>query len=110
MGDDLGPNGFQMRGIDVSRKALGDGAQGCEFSRASGPYSGESHYVCRIDVAGHTLAIFIYEDEAEFSIDDDRIDRRFEKWDYRSSDELIADFDRRLREALASLRPTQQRP
>lgn len=39
---------------------------------------------------GHTVEILVCEDEAQFTIDDDRADRRVDKRDYRFSEELIA--------------------
>jgi hypothetical protein len=97
------PTPFQVRGVEAGVSVLRDFSLPHEFDRAAGPYSNEFHYVCRVNLDGHKIAIFIYEDEAEFSIDDDRIDVRFEKPAYRSSDDLISDFEKRLRQEVTAL-------
>jgi hypothetical protein len=72
-----------------------------EFRRGGGPK--EWFYQAEGVVAGHRVEIYVYEDEAQFSVDDHDIDCRLEKWDYRSQDALIADLAKRLRNVLATL-------
>jgi hypothetical protein len=93
---------FQVACMNVCDRILRRvGHEPPHFEKKPGPYG--HFFTTTIDIAGHAVAIFVYEDEAEFSVDEDRIDRRFEKWDYSSGDQLIEAFGQKLSDTLQTL-------
>jgi hypothetical protein len=95
---------FQVRCIHACCVVIGGACSPDAFRCEPGPHNDESFCTATFDLAGHTLDVFVYADEAEFGVDNDRIDRRFEKWDYSSEEDLITDFTKSLRDTLTALR------
>jgi hypothetical protein len=83
-----------------------------EISREEGEVKGflgigtsGTYYKSVIEIEGHSIEVYVYEEEAQLVIDH-KDNPRFESPDYESGDDLIEDFLLKLKKTITSFLPT----